>query len=83
MIAIRSSTGKKHERMWEMFAPVQMVFCVALRPTISRLSPVLRHPCSIRPVATVPLPEIEKVSSTGMRNGFSSSLTGVGMEDST
>ena len=64
-------------------SPVQIVFCSGLNPTISKSSPVFKHPCSILPVHTVPLPEIEKVSSTGMRKGFSVSLLGVGIEIST
>ena len=40
-------------------------------------------PCSILPVATVPLPEMEKVSSIAMMKGFSTSLFGVGILDST
>jgi hypothetical protein len=40
-------------------------------------------PCSILPVATVPLPEMEKVSSTGIKNDLSVSLLGVGMDFST
>jgi hypothetical protein len=48
-------------------------------PTISTVSPVLTTPCSIRPVATVPRPVIEKTSSTGIRNGLSRSRSGSGM----
>ena len=48
-------------------------------PTISTVSPVWTMPCSMRPVATVPRPVIEKTSSTGMRNGLSRSRTGSGM----
>ena len=40
-------------------------------------------PCSILPVATVPLPEMENVSSIAMMKGFSTSLFGVGILDST
>src|SRR6266849_5459054 len=36
-------------------------------------------PRSIRPVATVPRPVIENTSSTGIRNGFSTSRFGTGM----
>ena len=46
-------------------------------PTISTLSPVLTMPCSMRPVATVPRPVIEKTSSTGIRNGLSRSRIGL------
>lgn len=59
--------------------PVQLVLTVGVIPTISNSSPVLIDPCSTRPVATVPLPEMEKVSSTGIKNGFSISLFGVGI----
>lgn len=69
--------------MWIILSPVQIVFWVGLRPTISRSSPVLRQPCSMRPLATVPLPDMEKVSSTGIRKGFSVSLLGVGIDAST
>ena len=48
-------------------------------PTISTVSPVLTMPCSMRPVATVPRPVIEKTSSTGIRNGLSRSRSGSGM----
>jgi hypothetical protein len=50
-----------------------------LTPTISTVSPVLTTPCSMRPVATVPRPVIEKTSSTGSRNGRSSGRSGCGM----
>ena len=46
-------------------------------PTISTVSPVLTTPCSMRPVATVPRPVIEKTSSTGIRNGLSRSRVGL------
>ena len=48
-------------------------------PTISTSSPVVMMPCSMRPVATVPRPVIEKTSSTGIRNGLSSGRSGSGM----
>ena len=48
-------------------------------PTISTSSPVWTMPCSIRPVATVPRPVIEKMSSIGIRNGLSSGRSGSGM----
>ena len=70
-------------RQREGDSPVHVDFCVATRPTISKSSPTLRTPCSTLPVTTVPLPEIEKVSSTGMRKGFSVSLLGVGIFFST
>ena len=40
-------------------------------PTISISSPTLTTPRSTRPVTTVPRPEIENTSSTGIRNGLS------------
>ena len=49
--------------------PVQVVFCVGVMPTISISSPTLTTPRSTRPVTTVPRPEIENTSSTGIRNG--------------
>ena len=48
-------------------------------PTISISSPTLTTPRSIRPVTTVPRPEIENTSSTGIRNGFSMSRLGCGI----
>jgi hypothetical protein len=36
-------------------------------------------PRSTRPVTTVPRPEIENTSSTGIRNGMSSGRAGCGM----
>ena len=52
------------------------VFLSALKPTTATSSPTFTIPRSIRPVATVPRPVIEKTSSTGMRNGLSFSRTG-------
>jgi hypothetical protein len=43
-------------------------------PTISTSSPTLTMPRSMRPVTTVPRPEIENTSSTGIRNGLSTAL---------
>jgi hypothetical protein len=59
--------------------PVTVVFWVGRIPTISISSPTLITPRSIRPVTTVPRPEIENTSSTGIRNGLSTSRSGVGM----
>ena len=42
---------------------------VSLMPTISISSPTFTIPRSIRPVTTVPRPEIENTSSIGIRNG--------------
>ena len=47
-------------------------------PTISTSSLTLRTPLSTLPVATVPRPVIEKISSIGIRNGLSVSLSGSG-----
>ena len=58
-----------------------VVFCVSRIPTISTSSPTLTMPRSTRPVTTVPRPEIVNTSSTGIRNGLSSSRTGSGMND--
>ncbi len=40
-------------------------------------------PRSIRPVTTVPRPEIENTSSIGSRNGWSTARSGVGIHSST
>ena len=42
---------------------------VRFKPTISISSPTLTLPRSIRPVTTVPRPEMENTSSIGIRNG--------------
>lgn len=42
----------------------------------------LVFPCSILPVTTVPLPEIVKTSSTGIKKGFSISLAGSSTKES-
>ena len=47
-------------------------------PTISISSPTLTMPRSMRPVTTVPRPEIENTSSTGIRNGLSITRPGSG-----
>src|SRR3989441_1396323 len=59
--------------------PVTTVFLSVPKPTISTSSPTLILPRSILPVATVPRPVIEKTSSTGIRNGLSTSRFGTGM----
>ena len=46
---------------------------------ISISSFTLTIPRSMRPVTTVPRPEIENTSSTGIRNGLSISRFGIGM----
>jgi hypothetical protein len=48
-------------------------------PTISISSPTFTTPRSTRPVTTVPRPEIENTSSTGIRNVPSSARFGCGM----
>src|ERR1700694_3777177 len=53
--------------------PVTTVLRVSRNPTISTSSPTFTLPRSIRPVTTVPRPEIEKMSSIGIRNGLFSS----------
>jgi hypothetical protein len=52
---------------------------VSRMPTISTSSPTLTTPRSTRPVTTVPRPEIENTSSIGIRNGWSTARSGVGM----
>src|SRR3569623_1653445 len=59
--------------------PVTVVFWVSLMPTISTSSPTLMMPRSTRPVTTVPRPEIEKTSSTGIRKAPSMARSGSGM----
>ena len=62
---------------------MQTDFLVSLIPTISISSPVFRTPDSTLPVATVPLPDIENTSSTGIRKSLSFGLSGCGMNSST
>ena len=59
--------------------PVQVVFTVAFSPTISTSSSTFTIPRSMRPVTTVPRPEMENTSSTGIRKGLSISRLGTGM----
>src|SRR3989442_31059 len=59
--------------------PVTTDFLSDPNPTISTSSCTFTFPRSIRPVATVPRPVIENTSSTGIRNGFSTSRLGTGM----
>ena len=49
------------------------------KPHDLHLVPHLHLPALHRPVATVPRPVIENTSSTGIRNGLSTSRFGVGM----
>ena len=70
--------------LWNISIPVTTVFLrSSVRPMISTSSFILITPRSTRPVATVPRPEIEKTSSTGIRKGSSSFLSGVGIYSST
>ena len=55
---------------------------VSFKPIISISSPGLITPCSTLPVTTVPLPEIENTSSTGIKKGLSNSLVGAGIYSS-
>src|SRR5687768_5171582 len=57
--------------------PVHTVFTVGLIPTISISSPTWITPRSTRPVTTVPRPEMENTSSTGIRNAPSTARCGV------
>ncbi len=68
--------------MRNISTPVTVVFFVSWIPTISISSPVLITPRSIRPVTTVPRPEIENTSSIGIRNGWSTARSGTGMYSS-
>ena len=63
--------------------PVQTVFWVSLIPVISISSLTLITPLSTLPVTTVPLPDIEKTSSIGIRKSWSSGLVGWGIYSST
>ena len=47
------------------------------------MSPTFTWPLSTLPVATVPRPVIVNTSSTGIRNGWSVALSGVGIQSST
>ena len=59
--------------------PVTTVFWVSRKPTISTSPFNLTSPLSILPVTTVPRPSIEKISSIGIKNGFSVSRVGSGI----
>ena len=54
----------------------------SVKPTISTSSWIFNCPLSTLPVATVPLPVIENTSSTGIKNGLSTSLSGAGIYSS-
>ncbi len=62
--------------------PVATVFLVSPNPTISTSSPTFTTPLSTLPVTTVPLPDMLNTSSTGIKNGLSVSLSGVGIYSS-
>ena len=66
------------EQLANISTPVTTVFVSARMPTISTSSPTLTMPRSTRPVTTVPRPEIENTSSTGIRNGWSIGRAGCG-----
>ena len=68
--------------MRNISTPVATVFCVSRNPMISTSSPTFTTPRSTRPVTTVPRPEIEKTSSTAIRNGLSIARSGIGMYES-
>ena len=58
---------------------MQVVLTVSFSPTISTSSPTLITPLSTRPVTTVPRPDIENTSSTGIRNAPSIARSGSSM----
>jgi len=60
--------------------PVTTVFFLSCdNPMISTSSETLTSPLSTLPVATVPRPVIVNTSSTGIKNGWSIGLCGVGI----
>ena len=60
--------------------PVTTFFCVVAQAhDLDLPRPTFTFPRSTRPVATVPRPEIVKMSSIGIRNGLSISRCGSGM----
>ncbi len=59
--------------------PVTTVDVLLPIPTISTVSPTLTIPRSTLPVATVPRPVIVNTSSTGIKKGLSTSLSGTGI----
>jgi hypothetical protein len=78
-----SPASPRSSSLRNISTPVQVDFLVSRMPTISTSSPTLITPRSIRPVTTVPRPEIENTSSIGIRNGWSMARAGVGMYSST
>ena len=67
------------QQLTEHLDPRTTVFCVSLDADDLHLSPTLTMPRSTLPVTTVPRPEMENTSSTGIRNGLSISRLGSGM----
>ena len=58
---------------------IDQPFMMAIEDVFSISSPTLITPRSTRPVTTVPRPEIENTSSTGIRNGWSIGRSGCGI----
>ncbi|SEH79191.1 hypothetical protein BAZSYMB_GCONTIG00701_1 [Bathymodiolus azoricus thioautotrophic gill symbiont] len=77
-----SPASPESNNLRNISTPVQIVVCVSLIPTISISSLTLTTPASIRPVTTVPRPEIENTSSIGIIKVLSVSRLGVGMYES-
>ena len=80
---ILSPASPESNSFLNISTPVHTDFFVSLIPTISISSPVLITPDSTLPVTTVPLPEIEKTSSTGIKKSLSLGLSGWGINSST
>ncbi len=78
-----SPASPRSSSLRNISTPVHVVFDVSLIPTISISSPTLIAPRSIRPVTTVPRPEIEKTSSIGIKKGSSIARGGCGINSST
>ena len=78
-----SPASPRSSSLRNISTPVQVVFLVGRMPTISSSSPTFTAPRSTRPVTTVPRPEIENTSSIGIRKGWSTARSGVGMYSST
>src|SRR5213594_3759558 len=70
------------EQLAEHLHPRHHRLLVRPEPHHLHFLPHLHLPRSIRPVATVPRPVIENTSSTGIRNGLSTSRCGIGMYSS-
>src|ERR1700680_1773040 len=67
------------EQLAEPLHPGPRGLLRGLQPHDLTSSPTLITPRSIRPVTTVPRPEIENTSSTGIRNGWSFGRSGCGI----